>query len=687
MVSQPLVVEGKNDDNEALASSETVQRESAPPIENTEEMEVYLNSLTDLDNLLKKTLNKEGSVIERRPFSEYPKGFDFKLASIATQNLIEAIHYNVERGIDISSTITSVDMGPELAYDSADKTLIVSPGATAEDIKKIISDTIEKNISKQPEEVEGAPETKEESDRKVLAAHGATSIEGIDPHEREAVHNEILRARFDLLVSEEEKRMAEKGESRSSEKNHIFKRFLEDGRHWWGFNTKRISRFSLTAALMIMGSAFVGTYNREVHEDPKTTQTKTIESPQLKKERLITDTKTAVREKSGLLVEAMSGEREEEPIVREKIKVGTEGDILNRGEAIFVPMEEEAKTVEPQAESNNELAPNIVSVELGSSTWKFTAMAAVQIDPSFEGLDESQKTYVISPFVSEALDEPEEHGLPQGGILKIGDKVDLSKLIHSAEELKARIGKALKLSEEQKLTIVKNNKRIENWLREHPHEELNENKVAEILAAEEVVTETAVEPKIANKVENKATEQELRQQIFEAKVEASGSSIEEIVPEKRSMMKDLEKQEKDQFQNVTKNANHTLFSVENPLVVQAFINDVDQIYGKDKLWRHIRGIDCEEWKFVSKAPADKFMNFFRHNSEESNLNANIKEALASEPKHKQMFEHLEQLIALSGGKMEPKANENLETFMKRLGAQLMFSSEYTVSSKQTLKAA
>ena len=261
-------------------------------------------------------------------------------------------------------------------------------------------------------------------------------------------------------------------------------------------------------------------------------------------------------------------------------------------------------------------------------------------------------------LANRAMTNPATYGLPRDGSLVVGDKVDINKLIGDRAELDKLIEKAMRLTEAQMLSISKNHQLIKEWLTAHPNETLDESKVGEILSAKKA-------PKILKALEspkpiNNKSITELENQVVEARSQPANNHYNNettetrsgTLPESRSMMGDF---------------------LDHQKLEAAFKDDINSIYGKNKLFglSKVAGVKSAEWNGIKSMPAKKFTEFFTHNSEEGDLPSKLREILASAPQHRNMALHLSELMKLSGGKVKPFENENLEAFIRRLGGYVM----------------
>jgi hypothetical protein len=100
---------------------------------------------------------------------------------------------------------------------------------------------------------------------------------------------------------------------------------------------------------------------------------------------------------------------------------------------------------------------------------------------SYTNLGPEQKANIISTFTNQVGKNPGAFGLKNIDTLKVGQKVDFSKLFENGQKVHGVFDHAEHLKPGQLENIRENNKSILRWLKAHPGERLTTPKVAEIL--------------------------------------------------------------------------------------------------------------------------------------------------------------------------------------------------------------
>src|SRR3989344_2130474 len=182
-----------------------------------------------------------------------------------------------------------------------------------------------------------------------------------------------------------------------------------------------------------------------------------------------------------------------EPIPPPKVSVATE-PIAPKVAVPSEPSETLASPVEKIISDQALLKHDVVA---GDSTWKILEKTLDHND-QFKGMTEAQKTYVLSIMTNKALQHPENYGLGHEGAIHIGDKTDFSKLFENTKEVKSILDKAqetISPGSAQENSILTNNAKIADWVKENPNVKITNDKVAEILATKpkvEVIPEPVV---------------------------------------------------------------------------------------------------------------------------------------------------------------------------------------------------
>lgn len=401
----------------------------------------------------------------------------------------------------------------------------------------------------------------------------------------------------------------------------------------------------------------------------------------------------------------------------ERIKVGRPDKIPEPGEALA---RDEALSAPKVASVQENLPTHEVIVSPKGSIWKLAEKGAADYD-KFNSLDQSQKTYVISAIVNRDLEDPGAYGIPRGGTIWEGDKIDVSKVVGSKTQLDNFINKALKLSEAQKLSILENSKAVGSYVEAHPDEPIDADKIAEIISnknsgeilaqkvdvgdnSDQIAYESS---KFDGKLNDKVDDMGItREKVFVAD-DQNNPNNKDVVTSNRAALQDQIKSANNnptradlhdqvveaRAQNTkvaglsTGEEGHTehtgdvlekrsmmgdfkrsLSSREDALKLQEAIDrGVNEVYSKSK-WGifNTKGTETEEWKLMSRLPAKKVIGFATHNSLESDLPENIKQELSNVPSHQQMLNHVVKDMMPQAKGLTPIEGENMRDYIMRL---------------------
>ena len=128
----------------------------------------------------------------------------------------------------------------------------------------------------------------------------------------------------------------------------------------------------------------------------------------------------------------------------------------------------------------------VIEAQKGDSLWKVIERQA-EASGLFKGLTGSpediaaQKTYVIDALKDKVAASPEKFSLADVDKLKIGQKLDLTEIFKSPQDLDEIVQASGKLSKEQLAHILNNNEILNEWIKAHPGEALTSAKVEEVL--------------------------------------------------------------------------------------------------------------------------------------------------------------------------------------------------------------
>jgi hypothetical protein len=355
-------------------------------------------------------------------------------------------------------------------------------------------------------------------------------------------------------------------------------------------------------------------------------------------------------------------------------------------------------------------------VKAGDSTWNILKNT-LNSQEQFAKLTEAQKTYVLSALTNKILENPADYQLGSGGSISVGDKTDFSKLFSDTKEIESIIGKAKKVIEEgsdQEKSILANNEKITDWVKEHPRTALDQEKVAEILSDRPKVFEMPkrvledqelpigpelVKPNVSGTegldtlkpispdlpVEKPPAPEMIpdsgRVKMRLAQNDVSGSNVEaqateEVVAAKRKL--GILEDGRERLRTMSSDTSAVAKNAEiNQAVDLAFKNEINDIYGESSLLglKKVAGIDTKEWKTIAGLPARRVLEYFK-SPETSDLPQTILAELQTSEKHRRLVEHIAELVEEahkhSNADFKPYDNgENVSDYIKRIGGFLM----------------
>jgi len=340
----------------------------------------------------------------------------------------------------------------------------------------------------------------------------------------------------------------------------------------------------------------------------------------------------------------------------------------------------------------------------GDSTWKILEKT-LDGNEQFKGMTEAQKTYVLSTMTNKALQHPENYGLGHEGAIHIGDKTDFSKLFENTKEVKSILNKAqetISPGSAQENSILTNNAKIADWVKENPNVKITNDKVAEILATkpkvevipEPVVPKTEVIPEpvipvVEPEAPVEATPLEPAHPETIAETPPPEPVLEQPIPKsspddllQQKQLKDEIAEARQQLQTLEANKGglRTMFNdaSEQGDVKAALTNGVNTFYDKHGVFGFgtIAGINTSEWRFMSKLPANKILEYYTHDATKSGLSAKIIEELSKSPKHDVFIKQVAGFIEQSN--VKPFENENIEQFLERLTSFVLKNTPKTI---------
>ena len=348
----------------------------------------------------------------------------------------------------------------------------------------------------------------------------------------------------------------------------------------------------------------------------------------------------------------------------------------------------------------------------------------------FEGLNEAQKQNVISYFTNKAISNPAKYGLtadPQYGVrVEVGKDVDLHKLFDSPDEISKHLSIAKNLTHGQQSQIIDRSHKIAEWLKQHPHTLLTNDRVSEILSTKPKVSEIAPEapagpmPPMSETHHLDPTgvksDEEYLNMVKTPKIPLMKEPLQDlpldhkvptegIIPNIKTSMAGIAgaatlgtiarpsaKSPQQQLENEITDAKQRLQTLEvkrpemRPVarsmisdvlahrdVEGAFRREIDSIYGKNGFLGlgKVSGQKNPEWLFISELPANKALAYYTGDSERSGLAPYIMERLSKSKAHEVLVKQILGLMEKSNGMVKPYENERIGAFFRRLGDYVM----------------
>ncbi len=195
-----------------------------------------------------------------------------------------------------------------------------------------------------------------------------------------------------------------------------------------------------------------------------------------------------------------SGEEVEKMVTRTEAQVKKPTIIEDFDKAADTPYKFEAPVKGAEVLTEAQAESYIETVKKGDSVWKLAErQLAEHYKEKFTELDEARKTYLIDAIKDKIAADPTKFGLENVDKLKVGQEIDFSKAFEDSDGI---FEKADALKQAALENIEKNNKILEEWVKEHPKEQLTSGKVDEILMGEEVTVEAVAEAPISTNEAN-----------------------------------------------------------------------------------------------------------------------------------------------------------------------------------------
>lgn len=196
----------------------------------------------------------------------------------------------------------------------------------------------------------------------------------------------------------------------------------------------------------------------------------------------------------------------------EHLFAGSNGSAASASENANAPKPDAVPAdVSPEKIFSNESM--LHEVKVGDSVWKILEKTLDNND-KFKGMSEAQKTYVLSALTNKAMQSPQDYMIGENGTLNVGDKTNFAKLFEDSKEINSIFDKAvqIKSGSPQEVSILENNRKISEWVKNNPGKKLNESVVSDILSAKpkvEVAAEVATEPVSKLQMPNQLEAEEL----------------------------------------------------------------------------------------------------------------------------------------------------------------------------------
>ncbi|MEK7669340.1 MAG: hypothetical protein AAB350_01990 [Patescibacteria group bacterium] len=347
-------------------------------------------------------------------------------------------------------------------------------------------------------------------------------------------------------------------------------------------------------------------------------------------------------------------------------------------------------------------------IKPGDSLWALLK-GALENNEQFKSMIPAQKTYILSAMTNKVLESPENYGLGGDGVLRVGDKIDFTKLFEDTKEIKSIFNKAKETIIEggpQEKSILINNEKISEWVKVNPNEELTGDKLAEILnekpKVEATIPEEFKEPEVPKpeipkpeeakiNIDNKIIPEDMQVKETAGAAVAGGVGLAAMSVLERGKRKQMEKEieEAKKRLQVLEGGNSQGSNLERSFasdsklvqdknkfgqaVEKAFRDEINNVYRERGPWGfgEIEGINTKKWGEMARLPANKVVEYYTGNSAQSGLPADIVEKLSNSKKHNALMRQTVGLMEQANGAVKPFEYENMEQFIKRLGGYVL----------------
>lgn len=387
----------------------------------------------------------------------------------------------------------------------------------------------------------------------------------------------------------------------------------------------------------------------------------------------------------------------------------------------------------PEVESQVSEAPkmsfkqeNLVhKVKDGDSTWNILK-EILKHDERFKNFSgngtpqeiaeqvEAKQTRVLHDVLAKALKNHDEYHIGPNGEIKVGDKVDFSKLFNNTEELDEIIKDAENLKPTQVSSIIESNRKIETWLKESPGKKFD---LDEIMSTKPKVFEMPkpeiVEPELPDAPELQkpnisgaeaietikpvapdlletppAPKSDLVENgntmfagvaglalVKKLNTEDGTAAQEEVTAAKRKL--GILEENRDGLRTMSSDTLEVAQNAEIREAVEGVLNnEVNDIYGESSFLglKKVAGVDTKEWKTIAGLPARRVLEYFK-SPETSDLPKTILAELQTSEKHRKLVERINELVVEAGkhsnADFSPKGDESIVDYLRRIGGSLM----------------
>ena|GEM_PF-1528494 len=142
------------------------------------------------------------------------------------------------------------------------------------------------------------------------------------------------------------------------------------------------------------------------------------------------------------------------------------------------------KAPEKDIASRGKTISGVETVKRGDSSWKVLRRqleARFGEEEAYKKLSPEQKTYLIDHLKDKIAANPKSFGLENADKLKVGQKIELTRLFEDKDDINKAFEKAQGLADKDIKNIAANNETIKDWTEKHPRSRLTSQKVEEIL--------------------------------------------------------------------------------------------------------------------------------------------------------------------------------------------------------------